>query len=220
MACLLWKMSGLCSGRESSRIGWVCQSPTYCWQKTLQEIFRKSGQLLVRRTPRKELDELLLTRDSRFICAQTMRTALMNSALFCEELVVWMLNKYPGRFRVYEDTPVQRIRLSNGSFDGKVNRANLETVRNLVNAKHAVLCTNGYNDLEIEAMGVPIDTAMKGLIGFMVGYRHKEERGAAASVYFSSRRSGEEGYFYMTRRRYIDGPDRELTWCRRAWTFP
>ena len=168
-------------------------------------------QLLVRRMPRKELDELLLTRDSRFICVHTMRTALMNSALFCEELVVWMLNKYPGRFRVYEDTPVQRIKLSNGSFDGKGNRANLETGKNLVNAKHAVLCTNGYNDLEIEGMGVPIDTAMKGLVGFMVGYRHREESDAAASVYFSSRRSGEEGYFYMTRRRYIDGPDRELT---------
>ena len=109
-------------------------------------------QLLVKRTPRKELAELLLTRDSDYICAHMMRTALMNTALFCEELVVWMLNKYPGRFKVYEDTPVQRIKLSNGSFDGKGNRANLETGKNVVNAKHAVLCTNGYNDLEIEGM--------------------------------------------------------------------
>ena len=93
----------------------------------------------------------------------------------------------------------------------KATEPNLQTVKNVVNAKHAVLCTNGYNDLEIEGMGVSIDTAIKGLIGFMVGYMHREESGAAASVYFSSRRSGEEGYFYMTRRRYIDGPDRELT---------
>ena len=130
----------------------------------------KNSNSWLRERQRKELDELLLTRDSRYICAHTMRTALMNSALFCEELVVWMLNKYPGRFRVYEDTPVQRIKLGNGSFDGKGNRANLETGKNVVNAKHAVLCTNGYNDLEIEGMGVSIDTAMKGLIGFMVGY--------------------------------------------------
>ena len=76
-------------------------------------------QLLVKRTPRKEINELLLTKDSGYICAQIMRTALMNSALFCEGLVVWMLNKYPGRFIVYEDTPVQRIRLSNRPFDGR-----------------------------------------------------------------------------------------------------
>ena len=81
----------------------------------------------------------------------------------------------------------------------------------MVNARHAVLCTNGYNDLEIESLDVSIDVAMKGLLGFMVGYMGRKLRDPAASVYLSSRRSGQEGYFYMNRRMYIDGANRELT---------
>lgn len=171
-------------------------------------------RILFKRRQRKELDELLLTRDSGYICTQMVRTALMNSALFCEELVSWMLNKYPGRFAVYEETPVQRIRVSKGSIHSQGNGAVLNAGKNVVNAKHAVLCTNGYNDLKMEGPDVldaSIDVALKGLVGFMVGYMDRELRDPAASVYFSSRRSGQEGYFYMTRRMYIDGANRELT---------
>ena len=39
----------------------------------------------------------------------------------------------------------------------------LETGKNVVNAKHAVLCTNGYNDLLIEGIGTSI--TMRGLWG-------------------------------------------------------
>lgn len=168
-------------------------------------------QLLVKRKQRRELDELLLTKDGGYICIQKVRTALMNSALFCEELVSWMLSKYPGRFRVYEDAPVQKIKVGDGSFNGKGKGANLETGENVVKAKHAVLCTNGYNDLEIEGLDASISYAIKGLVGFMVGYMDRELSDPAASVYFSSRRSGQESYFYMTRRSYIEGDCRELT---------
>ena len=188
LAYLPWKMSGLCSRERkiSDRLG-LPESEILLAEDVAGDI-PEVCQILVKRTPRKELNELLLTRDGGYICAQMMRTALMNSALFCEELVTWMLNKYPGRFRVYEDTPVQRIKLGNGSFDGKGNRANLETVKNVVNAKHAVLCTNGYNDLEIEGMKVSIDIAIKGLIGFMVGYMHRE--GVVLQLRSTSAREG------------------------------
>jgi len=168
-------------------------------------------RILFKRRQRKELDELLLTRDSGYICTQMVRTALMNSALFCEELVSWMLNKYPGRFGVYEETPVQRIRVSKGSIHSHRNGAVLNAGKNVINAKHAVLCTNGYNDLEMVGQDASIDLDVKGLVGFMVGYTGRELRDPAASAYFSSRRSGQEGYFYMTRRMYIDGANRELT---------
>ncbi len=133
-------------------------------------------QFLVEQRQRKELDELLLTRDSGYICTQKVRTALMNSALFCEELVSWMLDRYPGRFKVYEDTPVQKIKAGTGAFSGQGNGANLETGKNVINARHAVLCTNGYNDLEIEGQDASIDMAIKGLVGFMVGYLDEEWR--------------------------------------------
>lgn len=63
----------------------------------------------------------------------------------------------------------------------------------------------------LDALDASIDVTLKGLVGFMVGYMEVELRDPAASVYFSSRRSGQEGYFYMTRRMYTDGANRELT---------
>ena len=156
----------------------------------------------------KELNEILLTRDGNYICALEARIGLINSALFCEELVSWMRNHHSGRFRVYEDTPVRRITLGKDGGDGVV----LETDRNTVDAKHAVLCTNGYGDLKIEGADTSITGAIRGVVGFMVGYLNEIERKPASSVYFSSKGSGQaEGYYYLSRRRYIDGPNRELT---------
>jgi len=107
-------------------------------------------QSLFKRVPGKELDEMLLTRDCSYICALATRVGLINSALFCEELVSWMQDRYSYRFRVYEDTPVKKITVGSGIGNGVGNGAVLETGKNVVNAKHTVLCTNGYNDLEIE----------------------------------------------------------------------
>jgi glycine/D-amino acid oxidase-like deaminating enzyme len=162
-------------------------------------------QPLFKTVPRKELDEILLTLDGKYVSALETRVGLINSALFCEELVSWMLDRFPGRFKVYEETQVQRIKVSDDVSDKMV----LYMGKNIVNAKHAVLCTNGYNDLKIE--GIDASIKMQGLVGFMVGYTDKKARNPTASVYFSSRRSGQEGYFYLARRRYIEGTKRVLT---------
>ena len=69
-----------------------------------------------------------------------------------------MLDRFSGRFRVYEDTQVQRITVGDGADENVV----LETGKNVVNAKHAVLCTNGYNDLLIEGIDASIKDAGHG----------------------------------------------------------
>ena len=170
-------------------------------------------QYLFKIVPRKKLDEMLLTQDGNYLCAKGARVVLMNSALFCEELLSWMLDRHSGRFRIHEDTPVRRITVDcgSGSNAGNGKGTVLETGKNVVNAKHAVLCTNGYDDLEIEGVDAAIKGAMRGLLGFMVGYMNEKERAPAASVYFSSRSGPSEAYYYLTRRRYIDGSKRELT---------
>jgi glycine/D-amino acid oxidase-like deaminating enzyme len=71
----------------------------------------KEFRSLFRSVSRKELEKTILTHDGRYNCALVGRSGLMNSALFCEELVSKMLEGYPSRFRVYEDTPVQKIEL-------------------------------------------------------------------------------------------------------------
>lgn len=52
------------------------------------------------------LADILHTEPGRFICIQKTRMALMNSALFCEEIVSWMIERYPDRFCVFENTAV------------------------------------------------------------------------------------------------------------------
>jgi glycine/D-amino acid oxidase-like deaminating enzyme len=175
----------------------------------------KEYQSLFKSVPRRELDELLLTRDGNYLCTLASRMGLINSALFCEELVSWMLKRHPGRFRVYENTPVKSItfgsRAGGSSGNGPGCSAVLQTGKNVVNAKHTILCTNGYGDLEIEGADASIKAAVRGVVGFMIGYMNEKERPPAASVYFSSGRSGpSDAYYYLARRRYVDGLKKEL----------
>lgn len=56
------------------------------------------------------LAEILHTKYGRYICLQKARIGLLNSALFCEEIVSWLLERYPDRFQVFENTEVQSIK--------------------------------------------------------------------------------------------------------------
>lgn len=152
---------------------------------------------------RERLNHMLLARDNQYICAMENNAGLMNSALFCEGLVSWMQERYRGRFDVYEESPVQRIDVGDGAI--------LHAGKYLVEAEHAVLCTNGYLDLEISGANISIKETVRGVIGFMVGYLHHEDKGPAAAVYFDDGKVGRANdYFYLARRKYIRGQCREL----------
>jgi glycine/D-amino acid oxidase-like deaminating enzyme len=161
-------------------------------------------RLLFRKIPRKKLEELLLTRDGRYGCALVGRSGLMNSAVFCEELVSKMLEKYPSRFRVYEDTPVQKIEM------GK--EAILRTPAHELKAQQVVLCTNGYTDLEINGVFVSLKCAIESVLGYMAGYLDEKDLRPTAIVYFSPGESDQpSGYFYLSTRKYAEGSNRALT---------
>jgi hypothetical protein len=132
---------------------------------------------LFRKIPRKELEELILTRDRRYSCALIGRSGLINSAIFCEELASKMLEKYPSRFKVYEDTLVQKIEFGKGAI--------LRTPKHELNAQQIVLCTNGYGDLEINGLDVALKCKIEGVLGYMAGYLDERELQPTATVYFS-----------------------------------
>lgn len=156
---------------------------------------------------REQLKDMLLARDSQYICALENKAGLMNSALFCEGLVSWMLERYRGRFDVFEETPVQRIEVGGGAGEGAV----LHAGKYLVEAEHAVLCTNGYLGMEISGANISLNEIVRGEIGFLVGYLRQEENGPAAAVYFDEGKIGHTyDYFYLARRKYILGKCREL----------
>ncbi len=127
---------------------------------------------------------MILTRDKGYKCALVGRSGLMNSALFCEELVSKMLEIYRGRFIVYENTPVQKI----------------------------ILSTEALIDLDIDGVEGPLDYAIESVLGYVDGYLHKKETRPIATVYFNSGQSDRpSGYFYLSRRNYPDGSNRSLT---------
>jgi glycine/D-amino acid oxidase-like deaminating enzyme len=164
----------------------------------------KEFSSLFRRVPRKKLEEMLLTRDRSYDLALVGRSGLMNTALFCEKLVSKILEEYPSRFKVYENTPVQKIEIGKETL--------LKTPNHQLNAQKVVLCTNGYTDLEIEGKDGSLKWIIESVLGYMAGYLVEKDLQPTAAVYFSQGESGRHsGYFYLSRRRYVEGPNRTLT---------
>ncbi len=156
---------------------------------------------------KKYLEDILETNDTRYIGALASKKGCLNSALFCEELIEFLLTTYPERFRVYEHSRVEKITLS----DRVAIRVNNSTFI----ANKVVLCTNGFEHFTIENPGgEDINTSFHqtviSKIGYMAAYVEGANKKSTAISYFSSPEIGEaenteasEPYFYMTRRPFL-----------------
>jgi glycine/D-amino acid oxidase-like deaminating enzyme len=59
--------------------------------------------------PQSKIDELLETKMPGFLAVISFQKGVVNSALFCQEVVSYLLNQYPERFSLYEHTPVHKV---------------------------------------------------------------------------------------------------------------
>ncbi len=164
---------------------------------------------------------ILQTDDTRYIAALASRKGCVNSALFCEELVDFLLKKYPNRFNLFEHSPVKKVTLLKDEAELQIGKYILQTDR-------VILCTNGFENFTIDNQaGKDIDAKFHelviGRIGYMAGYLEKVSRKPVAISYFPTPSTKEEDpYFYFTRRAYehkehgltnlvcIGGPEEEL----------
>ncbi len=172
--------------------------------------------------PKSYILNLLESKDERYIAALPSRKGCLNSAAFCEELVTSLQKNYPTRFTLFEHTPINRVILA-------ADQVSLESEnRKKITAKKVVLCTNGFETLElINTAGTDIDRLfherVQGVIGYMAGYLEPLEHPPTAISYLTApEASGKEPYFYLTRRMYeleknkhhslicIGGPEKEL----------
>lgn len=170
--------------------------------------------------PRLELLRLLETKNSAYCAAIVGHKGCMNSALFSEELIMKLLKEYPDRFRVAEGWMARRVLLS---------EKNAEVVGDghSVLAKRVVLCTNGFEQLEIENSGsarvdAKFHALVSGIIGYMAGYLITSYAQPGAVAYFHDWQRPEDAYYYVTRRPFerpqvsnqhlvcIGGPERAL----------
>ena len=170
------------------------------WEEALP-LFYKGLYSLV---PQEDLLALLETRDTRYMACIASAKGCMNSARFTEELFGYLLAQYPGRFSLYEETPMTRLTLSE---DRALLTAGQE---HRVEARRVVLCTNGFEQFHIEnESGSDIDTKfhhlVQGRIGYMAGYLESMNASPVAISYFPKGmpETGDptgETYFYFTRR--------------------
>lgn len=168
----------------------------------------KAYQDLYGIVPHADVLNLLETNNRGYIASSAYQKGCMNSALFTEELVGYLMTKYADRFAFYEGSPVQTVRLAE---KGGV----LEVSTHRVRAGRIVLCTNGFEHFSIvNDAGMEIDTTfhheIAGRIGYMSGYLEPFGNPPTAISYFqkSHEDSGDptgESYFYLTRRPHEHG---------------
>lgn len=144
---------------------------------------------------------ILETKDPSFVAALSYQKGCVNSALFCEEVLMYLHRTYANRLTVYEHTHIKKIVL-------KHSHAILDAESHTVNADNVVLCTNGFENIQIiNESGLDIDTKfhdmVRGTIGYMCGYLENMNKPPVAISYFTNPdASSNDPYFYLTRRQY------------------
>ena len=171
--------------------------------------------------PPEKIKETLETELPDFVAVVSHTKGCLNSALFCQEIVRYLADRYRERFTLYEHTPVSKVLLRN-------THALLDADRHTVRAKRVVLCTNGFESLHIiNETGLDIDAKyhhlVSGKIGYMSGYLETLNKEPIAISYYTDPMTGiENSYFYLTRRPYeyergsshnlisVGGPDKDV----------
>jgi len=153
---------------------------------------------------------LLETDKKHYIAALGSRKGCLNSAHFTEDLFTVLLEKYPDRFEIFENTPADIVRLHK-------NNAEIVSGAHTITTGRVILCTNGFEKIKIENNhGVSINKEfhhmVKGSIGYMAAYRDIGDHPATATSYLPAENSDEDGaildatpYYYLTRRIHYTG---------------
>lgn len=161
--------------------------------------------------PQKKINALLETKGNKYIGVMARPAWTINSALFCEKMINYLVKTYHDRFQIYEFSPVEKIDLYKNKCTisvkiwEKKNYAHIST-------KKVVLCTNGFEHFDIINHAWPeindtFHKEVEGLIGYMSWYLDKKDQSPKAISYYLQ--NGEldaanevENYFYLTRRQF------------------
>jgi glycine/D-amino acid oxidase-like deaminating enzyme len=139
--------------------------------------------------------------NDRYVGLAEEPAGVANSALLCQEVIRFLQRAYPGRYRLVEETKIEKVVLKDS---GVVLDAGVATV----SCGEVVLCTNGFEDFTIIGEGgLCLDKEfhrnVRGIVGYMSGYLVPMRRPPAGLVYLESEGfSEDEAYYYVTRRPY------------------
>ena len=170
------------------------------WFKENENKIDKKYQGLYELVSQKDILEKIEVKDNKYFSAIPFLSGTMNSALFCEELVGFLIKKYQDRFILKEHSPVSKIILDK---EDCVIYAGI----NDVVSKKVILCTNGYKFLNIvDKNNLDINQKyhidVKGLVGYMKGYKLPLKNSSFASTFENLK--GDDQYYYITRRPFSE----------------
>jgi glycine/D-amino acid oxidase-like deaminating enzyme len=198
------------------RVSGLPIEPLYVAQESpvVQQIPQKYEGLFLT-MPHSRILESLETDDLAYIAMITAPKGCMNSALFCEDVLSYMMATYSDRFELVEHSPVSVVHL----FEDRVE---LKVLDHTVRANNVVLCTNGYENFTIQNhAGQEIDAQfhqlVTGRIGYMAAYLEHTKLPPTAISYLPVRAStgedtfDEHPYFYLTRREFELGEQKNLS---------
>ena len=160
--------------------------------------------------PHADILSLLETEDRAFLGAVAGTKGCVNSALFTEELLGHLLQKYPRRIRIFENSPVHELRVRAHDLvlvlDDEIS----------VRAHDVVLCTNGFEHMKLvddggDALDRWFHRTVRGAVGYMAGYLEERNLPPAAVSFLSPSQSegdafSAEPYMYVTRRPFEHTP--------------
>lgn len=151
--------------------------------------------------PYEDIQSILETKADDFMAVLSYQKGCVNSALFCEEVLLHLLKTYPDRLSFCELTPITKIILLN-------DEALIDADTHTVTAKKVILCTNGFTGFTIiNEAGLEVNTRfhhmVHGTIGYMSGYLEKMNKMPIAVSYLTDPDPNPaDPYFYLTRRYY------------------
>lgn len=149
---------------------------------------------------KEEINDFLETKDEEYVAYLANKVGCINSALFSEKILEYLLAKYPERFNFFENTPINKLALHK---DFAILDAEVHTII----SDKVILCTNGFENLEIFNCSLDVDQKfhrnVSGTIGYMSAFLEKRGTVPFAAAYFRETKDGKkEPYFYVTRRKY------------------
>jgi glycine/D-amino acid oxidase-like deaminating enzyme len=154
--------------------------------------------------PSKRIYEMLETDKREFVAVSFLSSGVTNSALFTEHVAKYLQNKHASRFSLFEETPMSKVILHN-------DKALLDCGNHTITADRVVLCTNGFENIEIiNKAGLEVDKKfhhlVNGVVGRMSGYLERMNKPPGAICYYIDPGAGfsnmTDPYFYLTRRGY------------------
>ena len=155
--------------------------------------------------PQARIRDLLETDDDVYRAVLSDRKGCANGAALAQQVVAYLEQRYPDRFRLADQTRIERVVIGQG-------RAYLHASGHVVTAAQVVMCTNGYVDHAVQdASGRPLSLAaaqqVGGTVGYMAAFVEERPRPPAAMSYIRNLAiGGSTPYVYVTRRTY-DQPD-------------